>query len=120
MIAPIVRELMSAGLAGEELLAAIERIDAAGGFSGGKTKGAERTLDVSADEWAVLRATVFDRDGFTCRYCGEEASRAPQCDHAVPLSRGGKSVLANLVTACKACNSGKKDRTPEEWRPACR
>jgi len=29
-------------------------------------------------------------------------------DHLVPLARGGKSIKANLVPACKECNTKKK------------
>ena len=28
-------------------------------------------------------------------------------DHIVPQSRGGQTVLSNLITACKACNRDK-------------
>lgn len=36
-------------------------------------------------------------------------------DHIVPLSRGGKSSRANVVTACKTCNTMKKHLLPMEW-----
>lgn len=55
-----------------------------------------------------LRFAVFERDGFTCRYCG----RGPEdtilhADHEKPVSAGGETVLENLVTACALCNLGK-------------
>ena len=32
----------------------------------------------------------------------------------IPRSRGGETSWENLVTACKACNTKKGNRTPEE------
>src|SRR5689334_15388551 len=56
--------------------------------------------------WRLLRQIVFERDGWTCVYCGTRTG-APTCDHVVPVSRGGSSTLDNLVTACLACNLAK-------------
>jgi hypothetical protein len=62
-----------------------------------------------------LRATVFERDKFTCVYCGD--TEGPfECDHVIPASRGGTFSLENLATACRDCNQEKGARTPEEWR----
>jgi 5-methylcytosine-specific restriction endonuclease McrA len=36
-------------------------------------------------------------------------------DHIVPLGRGGRSVRANVVAACKACNTRKQSLVPVEW-----
>jgi hypothetical protein len=68
-----------------------------------------------AHEWATLRLEVFERDDFTCTYCGERGSRL-ECDHIMPVSRGGRSDLENLTTSCRACNRAKRDKTPQEWR----
>lgn len=68
-------------------------------------------------EWRIVREFVFKRDDYTCRYCGARGA-ALECDHALPLSRGGKSTPVNLVTACQPCNRSKRNRTPEEWRAA--
>ena len=67
-------------------------------------------------EWSALRAEVFARDDFTCRYCGSRGGRL-ECDHVVPVSRGGSHDLSNLVTACFTCNRSKRDKTVEEWLP---
>lgn len=53
-----------------------------------------------------LRKLVFERDNYTCRYCGQHADR-PHCDHVYPESRGGATELSNLVTACRKCNIQK-------------
>ncbi len=74
-----------------------------------------RDLGVPFSEWRKLRAQVFVRDQYTCRYCGKHVD-TPHCDHVLPLCRGGKTVLDNLVTACPSCNCSKHDKTLEEWR----
>ncbi len=55
-----------------------------------------------------LRFEVLKRDGFKCVYCGR---RPPEVrlhlDHVVPWSRGGRTSLENLPTACEPCNLGK-------------
>ncbi len=58
---------------------------------------------------------LFSRDRQVCAYCGlrlplRELSR----DHVVPVSRGGRNVWTNVVTACRSCNTCKSDRLPEE------
>lgn len=58
------------------------------------------------------RQNLFKRDNNRCVYCGVKHDLT--LDHVQPRSRGGKTVWTNLVTACKACNSRKGDRTPEE------
>jgi len=44
-----------------------------------------------------------------CHYCGKYVGKANlTMDHLVPLSRGGRSIRANLVPACKECNNKKR------------
>jgi hypothetical protein len=58
------------------------------------------------------RFHVFERDGFTCQYCGAKAADDElQIDHITPKSLGGTDDVENLVTACQACNSGKGKRS---------
>jgi len=58
-----------------------------------------------------IRFKVFERDRFTCQYCGK---RVPdiilEADHLLPKSQGGKDTLDNLVTSCFECNRGKAAR----------
>jgi len=68
-----------------------------------------------ANEWRVLRTAVFARDNYTCTYCGERGKKL-ECDHIIPVAKGGSHDLGNLTTACKACNQSKRDKTLEEWR----
>ncbi|CAN5787568.1 MAG: CRISPR-associated endonuclease Cas9 [Chromatiales bacterium USCg_Taylor] len=58
---------------------------------------------------------LFVRDGHLCMYCGEEyAASQLTRDHVIPLSRGGYDRWSNVVAACKACNTHKGNRRPEE------
>lgn len=59
----------------------------------------------------TTRFEVFKRDSFTCQYCGRSAPEALlELDHIEPVASGGGSDVLNLVTACKECNAGKRDR----------
>jgi len=64
--------------------------------------------------WAEIRIEVFKRDNYTCAYCGARGVQL-ECDHVIPVSRGGCNKLSNLVTACKPCNRSKGAKMLEEW-----
>ena len=53
---------------------------------------------------------LFHRDRQICAYCAVTFHSAKLTrDHIKPFSKGGM----NVVTACRACNERKSDRTPE-------
>jgi 5-methylcytosine-specific restriction endonuclease McrA len=61
------------------------------------------------------RGNVLARDGYACQYCGAGlAARDLTLDHVRPRSRGGRTAWDNVVAACRACNTHKRDRTPAE------
>jgi hypothetical protein len=62
----------------------------------------------------LTKEMLLARDRHTCAYCAQRF-RFDQLDmeHIVPSSKGGEDSWMNLVTACKACNHRKADRTPE-------
>jgi len=61
------------------------------------------------------RKDIYERDNFTCQYCGERFSaKELTLDHVDPKSKGGSNDPRNLVTACKRCNNRKGARTPDE------
>ncbi len=68
-----------------------------------------------ASVWREIRNRVFRRDDYTCTYCGVRGVRL-ECDHIIPISRGGSNEYDNLTTACFKCNRAKAAKTPEEWR----
>ena len=61
------------------------------------------------------KRVVYERDNFTCQYCGQKDIRKLQVDHRTPRSRGGTHDLNNLITACRKCNSKKAYKTYEEF-----
>ena len=59
---------------------------------------------------------ILARFGNHCVYCGVLCEILEQ-DHVVPLSRGGKHILENVVPACRSCNARKNDALLSEWKP---
>lgn len=60
---------------------------------------------------------LFRRDRHLCLYCGREHPDPELTrDHVKPISLGGRDHWANVVTACRRCNTHKGGRTPEEAR----
>lgn len=47
-----------------------------------------------------------------CAYCPNPATT---WDHIVPVSKGGETVMGNIVPACSPCNSSKKATSLDEW-----
>ncbi len=66
-------------------------------------------------ERRLTRLEVFNRDRYTCQYCGKE-TRQLTLDHVIPRYRGGQHTWENVVSACVLCNRRKAGRTPEEAR----
>ena len=62
-------------------------------------------------DWVRLSQSIIERDYHTCQLqrlgC---TGLATTTDHLIPKSRGGTDDPSNLVAACHACNSGKRDR----------
>jgi len=61
----------------------------------------------------MTRFEIFNRDKYTCQYCGEQ-SRHLTLDHIIPRYRGGQHTWENVVSACVACNRRKAGKTPKE------
>lgn len=64
-------------------------------------------------ERKLTRFEVFNRDRYTCQYCGRE-TRQLTLDHVIPRYRGGRHIWENVVSACVPCNRRKAGRTPRE------
>ena len=64
---------------------------------------------------ALTNAALFARDRSLCMYCGNHYSRGELTrDHVVPISKGGRDIWQNVVTACLHCNVRKGSRTPQQ------
>ncbi|WP_367273728.1 HNH endonuclease [Nitrosomonas sp.] len=68
----------------------------------------------------AIRYSVYERDKYTCQYCGLSYGRDGAInltvDHIVSKSTFGPSQADNLRTACKQCNSRKGTKSIEEFR----
>jgi len=77
---------------------------------------------------AYVRAT-FIRDNFTCQECGLHPMREDkpwlpdlsllECDHIIPLARGGETEMSNLQTLCRECNRKKGVSIDEPVQVRC-
>lgn len=72
--------------------------------------GASVPGGVSKRDWDRL---VNRHDG-KCAYCGTK-SKLTQ-DHVVPISRGGKHSIGNILPVCRSCNSSKKNALLIQWK----
>ncbi len=61
----------------------------------------------------LTRLEVFNRDQYTCQYCGKQTNQLT-LDHVIPRYRGGEHVWENVVSACIRCNRHKAGKTPNE------
>ena len=61
----------------------------------------------------LTRIEVFNRDQYTCQYCGKE-TRQLTLDHVIPRHQGGQHTWENMVSACISCNRHKAGRTPQQ------
>ena len=70
---------------------------------------ADRTFTILPKELRRLYAQP-------CAECG--AKDRQSLDHRIPLSRGGRHSIGNLMTLCQPCNASKHARFLTEWRRA--
>jgi len=102
-------------------------------YHGGKNRmtGLQSTLETSSiividgsaegrkyRDPALTNPALFQRDRFLCAYCGHVYSSGELTrDHYHPVSKGGKDVWQNVVTACRDCNSMKSNILPGQKLP---
>lgn len=65
--------------------------------------------DLTDAEWAALLAAWSG-----CAYCGAIDSPL-QRDCVLPISRGGRYTLTNVVPACRSCNASKCNEEVTGW-----
>lgn len=73
--------------------------------------GAE-TFDFTEKDWQRL----MNRYGGRCAYCAELIIGKIHKEHVIPLSRGGRHSLGNILPACGSCNFSKGPLFLMEWR----
>ena len=65
--------------------------------------------DLSDEQWSALKVAWSG-----CAYCG--ATDTPlQRDCVLPISRGGRYTLDNVVPACRSCNASKCNDEVTGW-----
>ena len=67
------------------------------------------THDLTDDQWLTLTAAWGG-----CAYCGVTGTPL-QRDCVLPISRGGRYTLANVVPACRSCNASKCNHEVTGW-----
>jgi len=83
-----------------------------------KRDGISNVDDIDYFNISGNRTKIFERDNYTCHYCGSKVTKDnATLDHIVPSSRGGDNSKENLVTSCLDCNAIKSGRTFEEAAP---
>jgi 5-methylcytosine-specific restriction endonuclease McrA len=65
--------------------------------------------DLTDAQWTALRLAWGG-----CAYCGA-THRPLQRDCVLPISRGGRYTLANVVPACRPCNTSKCNGEVTAW-----
>lgn len=73
----------------------------------------KRNADVRAVSERDLRR-LLDRQRGRCFYCDQPEPTT--LDHLIPLVRGGRHSIGNLVWACRTCNTSKGGRLVVEYR----
>ena len=74
-----------------------------------KTRMSKVDHDLTDDQWQAL----MDAWG-GCAYCGGDGA-ALQKDCMLPISRGGRYTVANVVPACASCNASKWNLEVTTW-----
>jgi 5-methylcytosine-specific restriction endonuclease McrA len=65
--------------------------------------------DLTDAQWRALRSAWGG-----CAYCGA-AGTPLQKDCVLPISRGGRYELANVVPSCRSCNTSKCNSEVTSW-----
>ena len=65
--------------------------------------------DLTDEQWSAIRQAWGG-----CAYCGA-LDASPQKDCVLPISRGGRYTLDNVVPACRSCNASKCNDEVTGW-----
>ena len=69
--------------------------------------------DLTDEQWSWLRS-----EWGGCAYCGADADvniAVMQRDCVLPISRGGRYTVSNVVPACRSCNASKCNAELTTW-----
>ena len=65
--------------------------------------------DLTDDQWVALKGAWGG-----CAYCGADTT-ALQRDCVLPISRGGRYTIGNVVPTCRSCNASKCNSEVTSW-----
>jgi 5-methylcytosine-specific restriction endonuclease McrA/uncharacterized protein YutE (UPF0331/DUF86 family) len=84
--------------------------------SNGKMNDMARMITSRRRITPQIRRAVFERDSFTCQYCGYKGTgETLHLDHIKPMMLGGTDDIDNLATACPNCNMLKGARDLSDY-----
>ncbi|MFD7705700.1 HNH endonuclease [Streptomyces sp. NPDC059786] len=69
------------------------------------------SVGIDGREWRKLVRRYRHR----CAYCGGNEGGI-HMDHVIPLSRGGRHAIGNVLPACQKCNLSKGAKLVAEWK----
>jgi 5-methylcytosine-specific restriction endonuclease McrA len=79
------------------------------------SRNTKRRLALSSENaFQISKKEVTRLYKSNCFYCG--SNKKIQIDHAIPLARGGRHAIGNLLAACEICNKSKHAKTIMEFR----
>ena len=55
----------------------------------------------------------FCNERLECVYCG--SPEVKRWDHLLPISKGGETVIGNIVPSCQRCDDSKRDEYFKDW-----
>lgn len=70
---------------------------------------AAKTQELTAAQWAELKSAWGG-----CAYCGTKGTPL-QKDCVLPISRGGRYAIDNVVPCCRSCNTSKCNTEVTSW-----
>jgi 5-methylcytosine-specific restriction endonuclease McrA len=70
---------------------------------------ASKTHELTDLQWDAIQVAWGG-----CAYCGAVGMEL-QKDCVLPISRGGRYVLANVVPSCRSCNTSKCNTEVTSW-----
>ncbi|NUR27569.1 MAG: HNH endonuclease [Catenulispora sp.] len=68
------------------------------------------SVGVTSRDWVKLVRHYRHR----CAYCG--SSGPIHMEHVIPVSRGGRHAIGNVLPACESCNLSKQNCLVAEWK----
>jgi 5-methylcytosine-specific restriction endonuclease McrA len=69
------------------------------------------SVGVSSRDWVK----VVRHYRHHCAYCGGNKGGI-HMDHVIPISRGGRHAIGNVLPACQTCNLSKGAKLLAEWK----